>query len=105
MQLDLMLGQQVNVLLRHAPVPPQAVKAIYQYHIHPSSKNGLRHLLQSRTIKGHSRTILGGDADNGIPGLLRITAKLIGLQLQRKPIIVGNSAVNVCFHRIVPPLL
>ena len=105
MQLDLMLGQQVNVLLRHAPVPPQAVKAIYQYHIHPSSKNGLRHLLQSRTIKGHSRTILGGDADNGIPGLLRITAKLIGLQLQRKPIIVGNSAVNVCFLRIVPPLL
>jgi len=102
MQPDLMLGQQVNILLRHAPVPPQAAKAVYQYHIHPSSKNSLRHLLQSRTVKGHSRAILGGDADNSVPSPIRIVAKLIGLQLQRKPIIVGNSAVNICFHLIVP---
>ncbi len=37
-----MLGQQVDVLLCHAPIPPQVVKAVYQNHIHLSGKDGLR---------------------------------------------------------------
>ena len=61
-----MLGQSVDISLCHAPVSPQAVKAVYQHHIHFPSKDGFRHLLQSRTVKGHSRTMLNGDADNGV---------------------------------------
>ena len=74
-----MLGQQGDVLLCHAPVPPYTVKAAYQHHIHLSGKNGLRQLLQSRTVKGHSRAMLGGSTNDGVPGLFRIAAKLLGL--------------------------
>jgi hypothetical protein len=81
-----MLGQQVDVLLCHAPVPPYTVKAAYQHHIHLSGKDGLHHLLQSRTVKGHSRAMLGGSTNDGVPGLLRIAAKLLGLPFQRKAI-------------------
>ena len=79
-----MLGQQVDVLLCHAPIPPYTVKAAYQHHIHLSGKNGLHHLLQSRTVKGHSRAMLGGSTNDGVPGLFRIAAKLLGLPFQRK---------------------
>ena len=62
-------------MLCHAPIPPQAVKAVYQHYIHLSGKNGLRQLLQSRTVKGQSRAMLGGNTNDGVPGLFRITAK------------------------------
>ncbi len=63
---DAATGQQVDVLLCHAPIPPQAVKAVYQHYIHLSGKNGLRQLLQSRTIKGQFRAILGGNTNDGV---------------------------------------
>ena len=61
-----MLGQQVDILLCHAPIPPQAVKAVYQHHIHLSGKDGLRQLLQSRTVKGQSRAMLSGNTNDGV---------------------------------------
>ena len=103
-QLDLMLGQQGDVLLCHAPIPPYTVKAAYQHHIHLSGKNGLHHLLQSQTVKGHSRAMLGGSTNDGVPGLFRIAAKLLGLPFQRKAIIVSDAAIEIGFHRVVPPI-
>lgn len=61
-----MLGQQVDVLLCHAPVPPYTVKAAYQHHIRLSGKNGLHHFLQSRTVKGQSRAMLSGNTNDGV---------------------------------------
>ena len=98
-----MLGQQVDVLLCHAPIPPQAVKAVYQHYIHLSGKNGLRQLLQSRTVKGQSRAMLGGNTNDGVPGLLRITAELGGLLFQGKTIVVSDPAIKIGFQRVVPP--
>lgn len=91
-----MLGEQVNVALGHAPVPPYTVKAAYQHHIHLSGKDGLHHLLQSRTVKGHSRAMLGGSTNDGVPGLFRIAGKLLGLPFQRKAIIVSDAAIYRC---------
>ena len=79
-----MLGQQGDVLLCYAPVPPYTVKAAYQHHIHLSGKNGLRQLLQSRTVKGQSRAMLGGNTNDGVPGLFRITTELGDLLFQGK---------------------
>ena len=61
-----MLGQQVDVLLCQAPIPPYTVKAVYQHHIHLSGKDGLRQLLQSRTVKGQSRAMLSGNTNDGV---------------------------------------
>ena len=90
-----MLGQQVDVLLCHAPVPPQAVKAVYQHYIHLSGKNGLRQLLQSRTFKGQSRAMLGGNTNDGVPGLFRITAKFVGFSLMIASIYDMVMAMNL----------
>ena len=87
------------------PVPPYTVKAAYQHHIHLSGKNGLHHLLQSRTVKGHSRAVLGGSTNDGVPGLFRIAAKFSGLPFQRKAIIVSDAAIEIGFHRVVLPIL
>ena len=76
----------------------------YQHHIHLSGKDGLHHLLQSRTVKGHSRAMLGGSTNDGVPGLFRIAAKLLGLPFQRKAIIVSDAAIEIGFHRVVPPI-
>lgn len=99
-----MFGQQVDVLLCHAPVPPYAVKAAYQHHIHLSGKDGLCDLFQARTVKGQAVALLGGSADNGISRLFRIAAKLGGLCFKRKAVIVGHTAVfgQVREHRQPP---
>ena len=83
-------------MLCHAPIPPQAVKAVYQHYIHLSGKNGLRQLLQSRTVKGQSRAMLGGNTNDGVPGLFRITAKFGGLLFQGKAIVVSDPAIKIC---------
>ena len=86
------------------PILPYTVKAAYQHHIHLSGKNGLHHFLQSRMVKGHSRAMLGGSTNDGVPGLFRIAAKLLGLPFQRKAIIVSDAAIKIGFHRVVPPI-
>ena len=98
-----MLGQQIDVLLCHAPVPPYTVKAAYQHHIHLSGKDGLRQFLQSCTVKGQSRAMLSGNTNDGVSGLFRITAKFGGLLFQGKAIVVSDPAIKIGFHRVVPP--
>ena len=78
-----MLGEQIDVGLRHAPFPPDAVNAVYQHHIHLASENGLCDLFQARTVKGQAAALLGGSADDGISRLFRIAAKLGGLCFKR----------------------
>ena len=61
-----MLGEQIDIGLRHAPFPPYAVNAVYQHHIHLANENGLCDLFQARTVNGQAATLLGGSTDNGI---------------------------------------
>lgn len=42
--------------------------------------------------------------DGPVPGLFRIAAKLLGLPFQRKAIIVSDAAIEIGFHRVVPPI-
>ena len=88
-------------MLCHAPIPPQAVKAVYQHYIHLSGKNGLRQLLQSRTVKGQSRAMLGGNTNDGVTSLFRITAKFGDLLFQGKAIVVSDPAIEIGFANLL----
>ena len=47
--------------------------------------------------------MLGGNTNDGVPGLFRITAKFGDLLFQGKAIVVSDPAIKIGFHRVVPP--
>ena len=47
--------------------------------------------------------MLGGNTNDGVTSLFRITAKFGDLLFQGKAIVVSDPAIEIGFHRVVPP--
>ena len=101
-----MLGEQIDVGLRHVPFLPYEVNAVYQHHIHLASENGLSDHFQARTVKGQPAILFGGSADNGISRTgaknekrVRDTCR-VALQLA-----AGIACVGIVVFESVPEIL